>query len=377
MRPIRRVIAGNDERGVAAVLSDGPSPDVRLDPARPGFALTRLWVTDTTPARVKGVRETLHLPHTLEPPQNGSVFRVAEYPPEAPYMGRITSDDARAWFAAMGSPDAVAAGNGARHPYMQRTASLDFCFIVDGEIVLVLDTGDVQLKAGDAVIQRGTRHAWSNRSDKPCLIAMAQFSASDARGGGVPRPSEKLEPKPPANVRHVRRVVTGHDAQGHSCVVHDSAVPNYFPRVTGKCFYELWTADQIPAGLAGNADAGAAGLPFQHSPPTTGAHWRITQAPAVRLETASAHEAAQLDAANRTGGTERLAGGRKPGMHCTPTVDYGVCLEGTRTLVMADGEVPLHKGDVVIQLGGWHTWDESSGAPTLNSVVMIGGEFAS
>ena len=83
VKPIRRVVAGNDDRGIAVALSDGPSPDVRLDPARPGFALTRLWVQDTTPARVKGLRETLHLPHTLEPPRNGSICRAVEYPPEA------------------------------------------------------------------------------------------------------------------------------------------------------------------------------------------------------------------------------------------------------------------------------------------------------
>src|SRR5262245_19990392 len=82
VKPIRRVVAGNEERGVAVALSDAPSPDVRLDPARPGFAATRLWVTDATPARVKGVRETLNLPHTIEPPKHGSVCRVIEFPPE-------------------------------------------------------------------------------------------------------------------------------------------------------------------------------------------------------------------------------------------------------------------------------------------------------
>ena len=53
VRPIRRIVAGNDNRGIAVALSDGPSPDVRFDPARPGFAMTRLWVQETTPARAK------------------------------------------------------------------------------------------------------------------------------------------------------------------------------------------------------------------------------------------------------------------------------------------------------------------------------------
>ncbi|HTP97313.1 MAG TPA: cupin domain-containing protein, partial [Burkholderiales bacterium] len=66
----------------------------------------------------------------------------------------------------------------APHPYMQRTRTLDFCLVLEGEITLVLDTAEVELKAGDTVVQRGTNHAWSNRSNRPCTIA---FSSHDAR----------------------------------------------------------------------------------------------------------------------------------------------------------------------------------------------------
>ena len=176
VRPIRRVVAGNDDRGVAVALSDGPSPDVRLDPSRPGYAATRLWVTETTPARVKGIRETLHLPHTIEPPKNGSVCRVVEFPPECAYIKKIGAAEVQSFFAAMGSPGASTAKAGAPHPYMQRTRSLDFCYVLEGEITLVLDTEEVHLKEGDTVIQRGTSHAWSNRSDRPCIVV---FSSHD------------------------------------------------------------------------------------------------------------------------------------------------------------------------------------------------------
>ena len=174
VRPIRRVVAGEDDSGKAVVHSDAPSPDVTLDPARPGFASTRLWVTDTTPARVRGLRETLHLPHTIEPPPNGSVCRVVEFPPEAPYISRITADHVQAHFATMGSPAASTTSAGAPHPYMQRTRTFDFCYILEGEVTLVLDTEEVHLQEGDTVIQRGTNHAWSNRSDKPCLVVFSQ-----------------------------------------------------------------------------------------------------------------------------------------------------------------------------------------------------------
>jgi naringenin degradation protein FdeH len=174
VRPIRRVVAGEDATGKAVAHSNAPSPDVRLDPARPGFASTRLWVTDTTPARVKGLRETLHLPHAIEPPPNGSVCRVVEFPPEASYIGRMTAADVQAYFTAMGSPGASTASAGAPHPYMQRTRTFDFCYVLEGEITLVLDSEEVHLKEGDTVIQRGTNHAWSNRSDKPCIVVFSQ-----------------------------------------------------------------------------------------------------------------------------------------------------------------------------------------------------------
>jgi uncharacterized cupin superfamily protein len=372
VRPIRRIVAGNDDRGVAVALSDGPSPDVRLDPARPGFASTRLWVQETTPARAKGIRETLHLPHTLEPPPGGSLCRVVEYPPESGYIRNVSRAAVEDYFAAMGSPGAAVAGP---HPYMQQTSSIDFCSILDGKITLVLDTAEIHVEAGDQIILRGARHAWSNRSSKPCLIVMSQHAASPTGVDDLPAredASERLK----TSVRPLRRVVTGNDAQGRSGVLHDSATPNYFPRATGTCFYELWTLDRVPTGLAGIADAGAAGRPFAHSPPASGAHWRITHSPAKRIAVVSKEAQAKLNAENATGGTQRLEGARAEGMHRTPSIDYAVCLEGERHLVLEEDDVLIRRGDVVIQLGNWHSWENRSGVPVLMSYVMIGGEFA-
>jgi mannose-6-phosphate isomerase-like protein (cupin superfamily) len=179
VKPVRRIVAGNDHSGKAVALSDGPSPDVRTDPARPGFAATRVWVTEETPARTRGIRETLDLPHTLEPPRNGSVFRYVEFPPEAGYIDKITQADVTTYFESMGSPGASTGGEGAPHPYMQKTQTFDFCYILEGEITLVLDKEEVDLAEGDTVVQRGSSHAWSNRSDKPCIVIMSSHDAVD------------------------------------------------------------------------------------------------------------------------------------------------------------------------------------------------------
>src|SRR5512143_4132482 len=106
MKAVRRIVTLDDEKGESRAICDGPSPDVRTDPARPGFASTRIWVTDRTPARIKGVREALHMPHTLEPPPGGSVCRVVTFPPDDVFKGKVGAREVQAYYGAMGSAGA-------------------------------------------------------------------------------------------------------------------------------------------------------------------------------------------------------------------------------------------------------------------------------
>ena len=176
VKPARRIVTIDKEEGKSALLSDGPAPDVRFDPARPGFASARLWVTDSHPAKI--VCETLHLPHTIEPPPQGTVCRVVTFPPDENWKGKVGAAEVEAFFRSMGSPGASTYSPTAPHPYMQKTRTLEFCFIHEGEIVLVLDTEEVTLKAGDVVIQRGTNHAWSNRSSSPVVMTISSHDAA-------------------------------------------------------------------------------------------------------------------------------------------------------------------------------------------------------
>src|SRR5687767_13184017 len=175
---LRRIVVV-DENERSKAIFDGSTPDVRTDPARPGYLSARMWVSESTPVPLKNLRESLHLPHTLEPPPKGSVCRVVTFPPDASWAGRVGQNEVQAFFEAMGSPAASTGAKGAPHPYMQKTRTLDFCLVIEGEITLVLDTEEVHLSAGDTVVQRGTNHAWSNRSGKSCVIA---FSSHDAAG---------------------------------------------------------------------------------------------------------------------------------------------------------------------------------------------------
>lgn len=177
VEPVRRIITIDGEPGASQAIVDGPAPDVRGDPARPGFASTRIWVTDASPVTIGKFRDTIDLPHTLEPPPQGSVCRIVTIPPDDAWRRKVGASEVAAFFQAMGSPHASTFAPNAPHPYMQQTRTLDFCLILDGEVTLVLDTEEVELKAGDTVVQRGTNHAWSNRSDRPCRIAISSHDA--------------------------------------------------------------------------------------------------------------------------------------------------------------------------------------------------------
>ena len=178
-KPVRRIVTMNDAGGKSVAIEDGPVGDVRTDPARPGFVSTRVWVTDATPVRIKHAREALARPHRIDPPSRGSICRIVTFPPDAAFRTKVGEPEVAAFFRAMGSPAASTYSPKAPHPYMQKTRTLDFCVILDGEITLVLDTQEVHLAAGDTVVQRGTSHAWSNRSDRPCTIAISSHDAAD------------------------------------------------------------------------------------------------------------------------------------------------------------------------------------------------------
>ena len=179
LRPVRRIVTIDDEEGKSLAIADGPSPDVRGDPARPGFSSVHIWIANESPARIGEYRDAVLVhPHRIEPPRRGSVCRIVTFPPDETFLAKVGAKEVTAFFQAMGSPCASTYSTTAPHPYMQRAQTLDFCLILEGEITLVLDTEEVHLKAGDTVVQRGTNHAWSNRSGRPCRIAISSHDAT-------------------------------------------------------------------------------------------------------------------------------------------------------------------------------------------------------
>lgn len=182
-RPLRRLVTVDDRAGRSKALMDGIVEDCLLDPARPGFVSARAWVTEATPPPMRPIEALARVRQTLEPPPGGSVLRVITIPPDSAWQTRCSAAAVRAYFDAAGSPQASRYDAKAPHPYMQQTRTLDLCVVLEGEITLVLDTEEVALSAGDSVVQRGTRHAWSNRSSSACVIAISSHDALPWRSG--------------------------------------------------------------------------------------------------------------------------------------------------------------------------------------------------
>ncbi|MCG2592424.1 cupin domain-containing protein [Ramlibacter sp. XY19] len=167
---IHRVVTGHDADGAAVVSSQGPLPTVVEVKAIPGTIFHEVWSTSATPAPVDNGADPTLGPLKLPPPEHGTRIRFVDIPPDTAELHARGADSLRAGFSEIGDAGASTAHAGAPHPLMHRTETVDYGVVIEGELTLVLDRGEVQCKPGTVVVQRGTNHAWANRSGKPCRM---------------------------------------------------------------------------------------------------------------------------------------------------------------------------------------------------------------
>jgi naringenin degradation protein FdeH len=173
-KAIRRVVTGHDVAGRSVFIMDGPTPHV-FSRTKGSAVVHELWETARTPADNRGSGDAISRGHRLPPPKNGSVFRVIEYPPDTERLAAIARENA---LPDDGSGRAAATDrNNPRHPGFHKTATIDYAIVLSGEIFALMDDGEVLLKAGDVLIQRGTNHAWSNRATEPAVVAFVLIDA--------------------------------------------------------------------------------------------------------------------------------------------------------------------------------------------------------
>lgn len=145
----RRVVTGQ-KNGKSTIISDGLVDNVSEH--IPELIISDVWTTETMPVDLS---KDVHIENSLFPkvPKKGSYFRYVHIPPDSVIEKHVGAEK----------------NSDEPHALMHQTNTLDYIIILAGEIYLIMEEGETLLKAGDIVIQRATNHAWSNRSDKPCI----------------------------------------------------------------------------------------------------------------------------------------------------------------------------------------------------------------
>ena len=149
MKPIRRVVTGHAADGRSTFLFDS---EVQASPTSDGVCIAELWATSESPASNASSGDAARRSHSLLPDPSGTLLRIFEVAPQAPDtdLGFHTTD------------------------------TVDYIYVISGEIHALVEDGEVLLREGDVLVQRGTHHAWSNRSGAPCRMVAVMIDARDA-----------------------------------------------------------------------------------------------------------------------------------------------------------------------------------------------------
>ena len=172
---VRRIVTAVNEAGRSYILSDTLLPTV--DPPPGGPVRTGLWLTDSAPASNAGAHDPAPdgvIFRTPPPDRGGTVIRIADIPPESV---RAYDPEDLARRGCKTTPD-----RSARHHGFHATDTVDYAICLEGEIWAVLDEDETLMRPGDVLIQRGTYHAWSNRSDAYARMAFILIDAEPLEG---------------------------------------------------------------------------------------------------------------------------------------------------------------------------------------------------
>src|SRR5262245_40624959 len=167
---IRRIVTGVNAKGRSYIVADTELPAASVAPGEPVRA--GLWITDGAPASNAGAHDPVPdgvIMRTPPAQRGGSVFRIIDFPPDTGHALAPAELERRGCKV---TPD-----RSAKHPGFHCTDTIDYAICLEGEIWAMLDEGETLMRPGDVLIQRGTYHAWSNRSDRMCRVAFILIDA--------------------------------------------------------------------------------------------------------------------------------------------------------------------------------------------------------
>ncbi|MBV8714963.1 MAG: cupin domain-containing protein [Chloroflexi bacterium] len=167
---VRRIVTGVNDAGRSFILSDTRLPTADVSPGQPVSA--GLWITDRSPASNAGNNDPVAdgTIATIPPAdRGGSIFRIIDFSPDSQTHRPPEEMERRG--------AKISRERWAKLPGFHQTDTVDYAIVLEGEVYAVLDEGETLMRAGDVLIQRGTHHAWSNRSGKLCRMAFILIDA--------------------------------------------------------------------------------------------------------------------------------------------------------------------------------------------------------
>ena len=167
---VRRIVTGVNTAGRSHIVSDTLLPTATI-PAGEAVRIG-LWTTEAAPSSNKGTADPVPDGSILKTPpahRGGSVIRITDIPPETAHA--YDPLDLRRRGCKI-TPD-----RSAKHPSFHATDTVDYAICLEGEVWAVLDEDETLMHPGDVLIQRGTYHAWSNRSDRVCRMLFVLIDA--------------------------------------------------------------------------------------------------------------------------------------------------------------------------------------------------------
>jgi mannose-6-phosphate isomerase-like protein (cupin superfamily) len=168
---IHRVVTGLAANDRSTTLFDAVEA---LHAGASGIPSYNIWRTDSYPPGFSFTDDLGLKQKGLVPPDNGTSFRVVEFPPVND--AALAKMDVNLTMKIVGDK-APTRGVPVNNPLMHRTRTLDYAIIMSGEIDMMLDDKTIHLKAGDVVVEQATNHAWLNHGTEPCRIIFVFLDA--------------------------------------------------------------------------------------------------------------------------------------------------------------------------------------------------------
>ena len=173
----RRIVTGYTSNGYSCIESDDltspPAPNVMTIDGEPDFAFLEIWRTGAA-ASIADKDTAFGSPLNFSPPDGGLALRIMSLPSERSRNHARHGDH----FARMGvEQESKHSQQSAPQPTMHQTATIDYVIVISGRMELITERERTMVSVGDVVIQRGTKHAWSNPDDEPCVFAIVMIDA--------------------------------------------------------------------------------------------------------------------------------------------------------------------------------------------------------